>query len=67
MQPVEQSHLKGSATSPVISADIFRPPCPAPEAAQERISTVDEPVIKMQERGVSRQIVNNNSVGIEKI
>ena len=37
MQPVEQSHLKGSATSPVISAQLFRPPCPAPEVAQQRI------------------------------
>jgi len=34
---VEQSHLKGSATSPVISAQLFRPPCPAPEVAQQRI------------------------------
>ena len=67
MQPVEQSHLKGSNTSPAISAQLFRPPCPAPEVAQQRISTTDEPVIKMQERGVSRQIVNDNSVGIEKI
>ena len=38
MQPVQESHLKGSNTSPAISAQLFRPPCPAPEVAQERIS-----------------------------
>ena len=36
MQPVEQSHLKGSTTSPAKSTQLFGPPCPAPEAAYQR-------------------------------
>ena len=36
MHPVEQSHLKGPATSPAKSTQLFAPPCPAPEAAYQR-------------------------------
>ena len=65
MNPVEQSHLKGPATSPAKSTQLFGPPCPAPEAAYQRFSTTDEHAIKMSAATVAPCIGHDTKDEIE--
>ena len=67
MHPVEQSHLKGPATSPAKSTQLFAPPCPAPEAAYQRFPPPDEHAIKMSAATVAPCIENDNKDQIEAL
>ena len=65
MHPVEQSHLKGPATSPAKSTQLFAPPLPCSRSRISALSTTDEHAIKMSAATVAPCIGHDKKDEIE--